>query len=299
MVISRRAFLKYCTASAAALGLGRFELDCLASALSSPSGPTVLWLQGSGCTGCSMSFLNYISGDAPHDAAEVLLDVINLAYHPNLMAPAGETSASIAQQCYDAGGYVLVVEGGVPTAFGGNACWAWTEGEHEVTFQEAVQHLSDRAAAVVCVGQCSSWGGIFAAPPNPTAVQSVATATGKTTINIPGCPPHPDWIVWAIAQLVAGQSIPTDSYGRPTAVFQRRVHERCPLRWSNEAHQWGNENLCKEELGCRGKRSENKAPCPDQLFNAGENWCIGAGSLCIGCVEPSFPGTAAFFEEDD
>ena len=169
MVVSRRDFLKYCTASAAALGLGASELESLASALAGPNAPTVLWLQGSGCTGCSISFLDYISSSPPQTAGDVLIDVINLAYHPNLMAAAGATAVGAVEQAHNAGGYVLVVEGGVPTAFGGNACWAWTDGRRHVTFEEAVQHLAQNAAAVMCVGQCSCFGGMWAAPPNPTS----------------------------------------------------------------------------------------------------------------------------------
>ncbi len=298
MVVTRRDFLRYCTSSAVALGLSSLELESMAHTLTGPNAPTVLWLQGSGCTGCSISFLNYTSSSAPHDPAEVLIDTINLAYHPNLMAAAGHTAVSASQQAYNAGGYVLVVEGGVPTGFGGNACWPWTAGGHEVTFEEAVNQLADRAASIISFGTCAGWGGIFSAPPNPTQVQGVSTVTGKTTINVPGCPPHPDWLVWVIAQLVAGQPVNLDSYGRPTSLFYRRVHETCPLRYTNEAHDWGNEHLCKEELGCRGKRSETKAPCPSQYFNDGTEWCIGAGAHCLGCVEPNFPGAAPLFEED-
>jgi len=295
MGITRRDFLKYCTSSAAALGLSSFELQTLASTLNSPSGPTVLWLQGSGCTGCSISFLDYISDTSPKDAGEVLIDVINLRYHPNLMAAAGPTAVNSALQAYNAGGYVLVVEGGIPTAFGGNACWAWDYRGRHVTFEEAVLQFAGPAAAIICVGECSSFGGMWAAPPNPTGVRSVSQITGRTTINAAGCPPHPDWVVWIIAKLVAGQTIPLDSYGRPQELFASRVHDSCPLRHTQEATHFGQENRCLEHLGCRGEATS--APCPSQYFNGGVNWCIGSGAPCLGCTSSTFPGTKAFFEE--
>ncbi len=126
MAITRRDFLKYCGLSAVALGLSSTDLLQIEESLANPAGPTVIWLQGASCTGCSMSFLNRISTSAPTTAADVLINSINLTYHSNLMALAGQSAANIAEQAYNTGGYILAVEGGVPTAFGGRTCWAWT-----------------------------------------------------------------------------------------------------------------------------------------------------------------------------
>jgi len=298
MAISRRTFFKYCTSSAAVLGLSASHLTQLAQALNSPTGPTVLWLQGAGCTGCSVSFLDHISSIAPHDAGEVLIDVINLAYHPNIMAAAGQTAVNSAKKALDIGGYVLVVEGGIPTIFNGNACWAWTDRGKDVTFEEAVKLYASKAAAIVCMGQCSSYGGLFAAPPNPTGIKSVKELTGKNTINVAGCPPHPDWLVSVVAKLVAGIPINLDKYGRPTAIYKNRVHETCPLKGAPKTNQFGEYGKCLEDVGCRGKKDESKAPCPTNMFNGGVNFCTLAGAPCFGCTNPSFPGTKPFFEDD-
>jgi len=298
MVVTRRDFLKYCTTSAGALALTSLEVKSLAAALAS-GGPTVLWLQGAGCTGCSVSFLNHVSPTAPVSAGDVLINVINLAYHPTLMAGAGRTAVDAARQAVKAGNYLLVVEGGVPTAFGGSTCWAWTDRGQEVTFEQAVKTLAQTAAGVVCVGQCSAYGGIPAAPPNPTGIKSVKDITGLTTINIAGCPPHPDWVVWVVAKLVAGSPIPLDTYGRPTGLFSYRIHDQCPRKQAQEANNFGQHNMCMEELGCRGKQTETKGNCPTLLFNNGSNWCIGADSPCIGCTNPAFPGVKPLFQEDD
>jgi hydrogenase small subunit len=82
--------------------------------LANPNGPTVIWLQGSGCTGCTESFLNLISTSDPKTAADVLINSINLTYHPNLMALAGDSAVAQAQKAYTAGGYVLVPDPGYP-----------------------------------------------------------------------------------------------------------------------------------------------------------------------------------------
>jgi hydrogenase small subunit len=295
MSISRRDFLRYCTSSAAVLGLGTMELESMAGTLAGPSAPSVLWLQGACCSGCSVSFLNHISGTAPHNAGEVLIDVINLAYHPTLMAPAGGSAVAAAAPVYSAGDYLLVVEGGVPTAFDGCACWAFSVNGKEWTFHDVVRLLAKKADAVVCVGECSSFGGVWAAPPNPGGVKPVSEVIGKQTINVAGCPPHPDWLVWVIATYLAGTPIQLDAHGRPTYIYNNEVHHRCPLRGTPYATRWGQQDWCKENIGCRGKFTA--APCPDQFFNGGTNWCIGAGAPCIGCTSPGYPGTASFFEK--
>jgi len=297
MRISRRAFLRYCSTAAATLGLSRSELAALAAALRNPAGPNVVWLEGLACSGCSVSFLNHFSSTAPHDVADVLIDVINLRYHTTVMAAAGQTAAEAAYQTLQSGNFILVVEGGVPTAFGGRACLVWHDQGRDVTLLEAVQTFGAVAAQVVCVGQCSGSGGICVAPPNPTGVQPVATLLGRPTINVAGCPPHPQWVVWVLAQLVAGNSVPVDVYGRPTQLFGTRVHSRCPLRNSEDATTWADESLCKEPLGCRGREAYGN--CPDLKFNGGVNWCIGAGAQCLGCTAPTFPGPGPLYRWND
>jgi hydrogenase small subunit len=299
--ITRRDFLKLAGASAAAVGLSMSDLSRLEQALANPAAPTVLWLQGAACTGCSVSFLNRVSSSAPKTAADVLIGTVNLRYHPNLMAAAGESAVNVVRSAYDTGGYILVVEGGVPTAFSGAACWAWTYNGVDVTFKDAVTSLAARAGKILCVGTCASWGGIPAAPPNPTGIVGVKTATGKSTINIAGCPAHPDDVVWVISQLLLGRTISLDGSGRPKSLFPEDIHEHCPYEDSEEAERLGLEGRCLEELGCRGKETQGR--CQVRLFNGGVNWCMGAGAPCIGCNSPSFPGTQALYkttgESDD
>ncbi len=293
MKITRREFLRYCSFGAAAFGLTVTDLARLSEVLASPNGPSVIWLQGSACTGCSMSFLNRISTDAPKTAADVLINSINLVYHPNLMALAGESAVAQAKAAAAKGGYILAVEGGVPTAFNGHVCHAWTTANGtDVTFQKAVTDLASKASTVISIGTCAAWGGIPAAPPNPAGVKGVQAATGKATINIPGCPPHPDWIVWAVVQLLLGNPVPLDAAGRPTQFSGYSVHEGCPRYGLTKAQTFGVDGQCLMDLGCRGPMT--MANCPQQLWNNRVNWCVDANSPCIGCCEPTFPGTQPF-----
>jgi NiFe hydrogenase small subunit HydA len=299
MNVSRRAFLKYCGAGAAALGLGPGRLQVLAATLnaSGAGGPKVIWLKGSSCDGCSISFLNRISDAAPVSAVNVLTDNIDLIFHGNLSAFCGETAVAAMERVYEEGGYILVVEGGVPLAFDGHACIAWSYGGREVTFKEAVLRYAGRASNIVCAGTCAAFGGIPASGSNPTQVVSVQALTGRTTVNISGCPANPDWLVWPVVQLLTGGPITLDSQGRPTALYQSQgtIHSKCPRRETEEANRFGQDGRCLKELGCRGPATYAKcAGCWNGKAGAGR-WCIGANAPCHGCVEPTFPGPQSFY----
>jgi hydrogenase small subunit len=182
------------------------------------------------------------------------------------------------------------VDGGIPTAFDGHTCVLWTENGHEVTALEAVRALVPKAAVTLCIGTCSSFGGIPSANPNPTGLKSVSGVTGASTINIPGCPVHPDWIVWTIASLLAGVTPTLDAYARPVAIFgdpEKVIHKNCPRKGKEEAKTFGEEGRCLKELGCKGPRT--RADCFSRMWNNHVNWCIGANAVCLGCTEQGFP----------
>jgi len=201
--ITRRDFLKYCGVSAAALGLSKPDLIRLEEALANPGGPKVIWLQGSSCTGCSMSFLNFINpatGADPTDAGDILLNHIDLLYHPNLMAMSGQSAAAVAEQAYSAGGYILAVEGGCQPPLAGALVGPGNYNGQDITFLQVVQdsrpgrqdsqHRHLRLLRRHPRGRS-----------NPTQIKSVSAATGKSTINIA-----------AVPLTLTGSSIPSFSY---------------------------------------------------------------------------------------
>ena len=286
MKVTRRDFIKYCVGSAAALGLEMSVLGALEKSLAAGSGPPIIWLNGASCSGCTVSLANRFSATSPTNLGDLLINTVNLAYHPTLMAAAGATAVS-ALTTASSGKFILAVEGGIPTAFGGGACIVYTQGGTEVTALAAVKALAAKASAVISVGTCASFGGIPSGKPNPTSIQSVKTVTGKTTINVPGCPVHPDWVVWTIAQLLAGVSPALDSSGRPTALYGKTVHSQCPRQDTTWATTLGQDGLCLRGLCCKGPNV--KADCPTRKWNSATNWCVGANAMCLGCTESGFP----------
>ena len=298
MNISRRDFLKASCAVAAALGVGPSVFKGK-EALAAEGGVPVVWLQAQGCSGCSVSLLNSIYYTTIDD---LLLNTLDLEYHSTVMAGAGEAAVSAAEAAYEQGGYVLVVEGAVPTAEGGQYCYLWPG----TTALDGVQRFSENALVTIAVGTCASYGGMAGGSPNPTAAQGVAAVVGgRPVINIPGCPAHPDWVVGTIAYLLTYGTVPRlDTLGRPTDYFRNTVHSQCPNR-----QQFFDRNLfastlseegCLSRLGCKGRWAASD--CPFRQWNSGGagetgvNWCVGARSPCQGCTEPEFPdGMSPFF----
>jgi hydrogenase small subunit len=297
--LTRRDFLKASTAVAAALGLkasGVLRVEEALGLESSLGGVPVVWLQALTCTGCSVSLLNSAYFTTIDD---LLVNSLDLNYHPNLMAAAGQMAVSAAEDAYSKGGYVLVVEGAIPQAAGGRYCYVWPG----MTAQAAVTRYASRAGFILAVGTCASYGGMAAGKPNPTGAAGLDAYYGSTrVIKIPGCPIHPDWVVGTIAYLLANKVAPSlDAYGRPTEYFGRKLHGRwCPYYDGEEIGMLGQVG-CAKEIGCKGP--ETYGDCNQRMWNCGGagqkgvNWCVGAGSPCIGCTQPNFPdGMSPFYE---
>lgn len=266
----------------------------------------VVWLQGTGCSGCSVSLLN---SAAPRISNLLLEEIvpghhIQLRFHPTIMAASGEMALEIlADTERGEEPYVLFVEGGLPEKIP-NIGGTTAEGE-EINILETFSDLAENALCVIAVGACATFGGIPAAEPNPSGSMSVSEALEAADIdtpyiNVPGCPPHPDWIVGTVVALLRN-GLPDDEaldeHRRPKAFFGELIHENCPRRADFDANKFAahhGEDGCLYELGCKGPVTY--ADCPLRQWNGGINWPIGAGSPCLGCVEPGFPdvGTAMY-----
>ncbi|MGD0110718.1 MAG: hydrogenase small subunit [Armatimonadota bacterium] len=259
-----------------------------------------VWFQASACSGCVVAALN---GAAP-TIRDLIVDQlipghhVSLRFQPTIMAGSGSLALEIlaaTEKVKD--GYLLVVDGALPTAAGGLYGRTAQKGKHSTMHRRGLE-LARNAMAIVAMGTCASYGGIHAAAPNPTGCVSISQALeeagiSKPVINIPGCPPHPDWFTGVVAHaLLFGLPGPgdVDAVGRPKRFFGRLLHDLCPRRGEFEAHKFAlspGQPGCLYELGCKGPWTH--ADCPERQFNSGVNWCVKAGSPCHGCVEPFFP----------
>jgi len=117
-------------------------------------------------------------------------------------------------------------------------------------------------------------------------------------VNIPGCPPHPDWIVGSLVYFLEKGVPELDDAGRPVLFYGENIHDNCPrLALYDEgelSETLSDPKGCRMDLGCKGP--DTYADCYKRKWNGGLNWCVD-NAVCIGCVEPGFPdGSSPFYE---
>ncbi len=287
--ISRRDFMKYCTALTATVGLSSSFVPKVANAFESASiRPPVIWLHFAECTGCSEALLRthypYID--------ELILDVLSIEYHETIMAASGELAEKQLYNSVDKykGEFICIVEGSIPMSFDGG--YGKVSGK---SFLDIASNVCSKAKAVISVGTCAAFGGLPAADPNPGGFKGVSDAIDVSTINISGCPPNPVNIVGTILHYLLLNELPKlDKIGRPLFAYSKTVHDQCPRRshFENEefVEEFGSKEAsmgyCLYKLGCKGPDTYNN--CPIAKFNDGTSWPVEAGHPCIGCSEPNF-----------
>lgn len=285
--LDRRDFLKVCSLAAAAVGLPSWAAEAMAEEVAAGRKPSVIWLSFQECTGCTESLLRT---SAPA-LDELILDLISLDYHEALLAPSGHAAERARLQAMDEndGKFILVVEGGIPTADGGIYCMIGGQ-----TALDMLKESAERAGAIIAIGSCASFGGIPAADPNPTgATGAPQILTDKTVVSIPGCPSNPYNFLGVALQYATFGTLPAlDAKGRPMFAYGRTIHEHCPRRAHFDAgrfaEQFGDEGhrqgWCLYKLGCKGP--ETHANCSTLHFGEVVGaWPIGIGHPCYGCTE--------------
>jgi len=261
-----------------------------------------VWISAGACGGCAISVLNTVAPSIKNILIdEVIPGVhISLKFQLNISAGSGDQVIKVLEDVGEQkqGEFLLIVDGVVSTADGGIFCTIGERGEERIPVRQWVVELGKKALAVMALGTCSCFGGIPGARPNPSGVKKlmdIYEEEGVKTplINVPGCPPHPDWFVGTLAKLlIAGLPKPEDldDWLRPKEFYGMLIHENCQRRaYFDEgkfAKHFG-EPGCLYELGCKGPITY--ADCPLKQWNNGVNWCIRAGMGCQGCTQPEFP----------
>ncbi len=304
--VTRRDFMKLAGAVAVAAGLTELAAPRVAQALEeSVIGATkgdlypVIWIEGASCTGCTESFAQV---ETP-DVATVVLDLISLNYSETLSAAAGHSVEEAKAQTIEAGNYILVYEGAVLEAWGGNALRV--AGEVGTT---ALVDAAKSANAVVALGSCAVNGGWCAAHPNPSNAMGVQEYLKKagieaTVVNVPGCPANPEWLMSVLVDVVVMKDpslllARLNDMAMPNDIFGQTIHDNCERRGHFEngefVYEFGSEEeakgYCLYPLGCRGPQT--KSNCGVTLWNNRRSWCVQSGAPCIGCCEanPNNPG---------
>lgn len=295
-MLTRREFLKLCTATLVTWSLTDILFAELVKAGTGTVKPKVIWLQASTCTGNTLSFTNSVN---PY-LSRVLLDLIDLRYHPNLAGVMGDQAMrQIDEAARNAKDYVVVIEGAIPTALDGLYGTIGERNGRPLTMLEVVRAVAEPAKAVIAVGVCATHGGPFSAHPNPTGCVGVSKILKRPVINCPGCPCHPDWFVGTVSSLLLyGQPPELDHLARPKPFYGSTIHDLCTRRsfFENGVYaRYPGDTGCMYRIGCKGPITY--ADCPRRKWNEYVNWPVEDNTPCIGCANPGFPDASApFFE---
>lgn len=295
--ISRRNFLKFCSLTAASLGLAPTFGSTIANAMETKPRIPVLWIHGLECTCCSESFLR----SAHPLVKDVILSMISLDYDDTIMAAAGNQAEEIITEIVEKykGNYILAVEGNPPLNEDGMYCIIGGK-----PFVEQLRYAAKDAMAIIAWGSCASWGCVQAAKPNPTQATPVhKVILDKPVIKVPGCPPIAEVMTGVLTYILTFGKLPElDAQGRPKMFYSQRIHDKCYRRPHFDAGQFveafddegARKGYCLYKMGCKGPTTYNA--CSTVRWNDGTSFPIQAGHGCIGCSEEGHWDKGPFYE---
>ena len=294
--ISRRRFLKFCSAVAATMAIPPGLVPVMADSLAKARRQSVIWLSFQECTGCTESLTR---SDQP-SIESLIFDFISLDYHHTLQAPSGFQAEQARETAMEENKdkYLLIVDGSIPTDDGG--VYSTIAG---MTNLQMLEEAAEHAAAIVAVGTCAAFGGLPMADPNPTGAAAVKDLVhDKPIINVPGCPPIGEVITGVLAHVLTFGAIPElDDLGRPMVFYGESIHDRCYRRTFYDqglfAETFDDEGArkgwCLYKLGCKGPVTYNA--CATTKWNQETSFPIESGHGCLGCSEPNFWDMGSFY----
>jgi len=265
----------------------------------------LLWLQASGCGGCTQSLLGAESRAGVFE--QLAASGIELLFHPAVSEASGDEALALLADA--ASGRlpvdILCVEGALLRGPNGSGRFHMLSGSGRPMIAW-VRELAARARYVLAIGTCTAYGGINAAGDNATEAcglqfdgeehggllgMDFRAASGLPVINVAGCPTHPGWIVDTLLSLGQGalSAADLDAWQRPRFYAEQLVHHGCPrneyYEFKASAQKLSDLGCLMENMGCKGTQAH--ADCNQRAWN-GVGSCIRGGFSCIACTEPGF-----------
>jgi len=269
----------------------------VARALQTKSRLPIIWMEFQDCAGCSEA----LTRSQSPTLVDLVLSKITVEYHETLSAAAGfqvEEAKQAAMKKY-AGQYILVVEGSISTLDDGVYCTIGGRSSVDLLLEATAG-----AAAIIATGNCSAFGGLPRAKPNPTgAVSVVELIKDKPVVNVAGCPAIPEVFTGLLAHFLVFGSLPElDSLHRPKTFYAQTIHDRCLRRPFYDAGKFAasfddegaRKGWCLYKLGCKGPTTYNS--CATMKWSGGLSFPIQSGHPCLGCSEPNFWDGGGFYQ---
>jgi hydrogenase small subunit len=294
MGISRRQFMSALAGIASVLSLPQSVIPKLAEAATSPAKPSIVYMSFQECTGCLESLVNSFAFKGGATIENLLLNLISLDYQETLMAAAGTQAEELLASVTAKPGYVLVVDGSIPSL--AKSGYFVSGGRSGV---ERFRAAAKNASLIVAVGTCASFGGLPKADPNPTGAVSIkdmmkSLGISKPVVNVSGCPPIPEVITGTILYYLAYGLPALDSLSRPRKFYGETVHDECYREESFEDGPFvttfddanARKGMCLFKMGCKGPVTHNA--CTTLKWNQGLSFPMKSGHGCLGCAEPNF-----------
>jgi hydrogenase small subunit len=283
----------------------------------------VLWMTaGLGCDGESVAMTSATAPSLEDLLSGVIPGSPRMVLHNPMLAFA--TGDDFMRAWYDAeedrlDPFLLVVEGAVgDERRSGSGHWTGfgvdpIDGQ-PITVNEWIDRLAPKAAAIVAVGTCATYGGVPAMRNNPTGAMGVPDYLGwswKSRLDVPivclpGCPTQPDNMTSILLELMLfvagiGPAPELDERLRPVSRFARTTREGCGRAGFTEQGQfattYGNDPRCLVKLGCKGPAAVCNVP--QRGWVGGVGGCPNVGGICIGCTMPGFPDKFMPFMDPD
>jgi hydrogenase small subunit len=283
----------------------------------------VIWMtSGLGCDGDSVAMTSATNPSLEDIIHGIIPGMPRVVIHTPVLAY--ENGAEFMQAWYDAEAgkldpFVLILEGSIPNEkINGDGHWAGMgvnpANGQPITTNEWIDRLAPKAAAVVAVGTCATYGGIPAMKNNPTGAMGLAdylgwnfkSKAGLPVVNIPGCPAQPDntteVLLYLVLHLGGLAPVPElDEQLRPKWLFGRTVREGCNragfTEQGNFATQYGDDPRCLVKLGCKGPVVKCNVPIRGWVNGIGG--CPNVGGICMACTMPGFPDKFMPFMDPD
>ena len=283
----------------------------------------VLWMTtGLSCEGDSVAMTSATNPSLEDIILQAIPGMPKVVVHNQVVAYA--VGQEYAQAWFDAeegklDPFVLVIEGSLGNEeINGDGYWTAfavnpSTGQ-PITMNEWLDRLAPKAAAVVAVGTCATYGGIPAMKNNPTGAMGVPdylgwgwkSKAGLPIVCIPGCPAQPDnmtetllYLALHLAGLAPAPEL--DEALRPKWLFGRTVREGCNRAGFAEqgdfATEYGSDHRCLVKLGCKGPVVKCNVPVRGWVNGVGG--CPNVGGICMACTMPGFPDKYMPFMDED
>ena len=232
----------------------------------------MLWMACGACSGESMAILGAEGRGQRGDTLPGFLDErdVELLWHPSLSPESPRQAAHLIDRIL-AGERpltLLCVEGSIIHGPNGSGRFDTFEGRPK---RDLVAALCERADYVLAMGSCAAFGGIPAAPPNPsesTGLQFTknrpggllspewSSRSGLPVVNLSACPVDAATMIDTMGALIEGRELELDAMGRPAT-----------------------------QKPCLSDPLERRCRTADKV-----------GYACYGCIGPKFPLSKPLFK---